>query len=116
MRRERSRSPSKPERSIQNNAKVLHHNLFRSDVYGANLLLHDMREIRVGINAGGLYGMDTTSVTQDFGRPRSDRFLTGAAYSEHDGDDFDYVGEGGIRFRAGGHCTAFEGVGPKLQF
>ena len=53
---------------------------------------------------------------QNFGRPRSDRFLTGAAYSEHDGDDFDYVGEGGIRFCADEHCTAFEGVGPKLQF
>ena len=69
MRRERSRSPSKPERSIQNNAKVLHHNLFRSDVYGANLLVHDMREICIGINAGGFYGMDTTSVTQNFGVP-----------------------------------------------
>jgi len=75
-----------------------------------------MREIGVEINAEGFYGMNTTSGKQNFGRPRSDRFLTGAAYSEHDGDDFDYVGEGGIRFRAGGHCTAFEGVGPKLQF
>ena len=75
-----------------------------------------MREIGIGTNADDFDGIDATSVTQNFGLPRSDRFLTGAAYSEHDGDDFDYVGEGGIRFCADEHCTAFEGVGPKLQF
>ena len=79
-------------------------------------MVHDMREIGIGTNADDFDGIDATSVTQNFGLPRSDRFLTGAAYSEHDGDDFDYVGEGGIRFRAGGHSTASEGVGPKLQF
>ena len=40
----------------------------------------------------------------------------GVAYSDHDGDDFNCVGEEGIGFRAGGHSTASEGVDPKLQF
>ena len=48
-----------------------------------------MREIGIGTNADDFDGIDATFATQNFGRPRSDRFLTGAAYSEHDGDDFD---------------------------
>lgn len=61
------------------------------------------------------FGMNATFTMQDFERAGCARFSTGAANSEHDGDDFDYVGEGGISFSRADTAQR-EVVGQKLQF
>ena len=49
-------------------------------VTGSVFLDPDMREVAIRMSADDFYGMDATFATQNFGRPRSDRFSTGVAW------------------------------------
>lgn len=99
--------------NTRNNVEVLHLNLFESDGHRANLLDPSMREVGIGFESGDFHGMDANFAVQNFGLAGGDRFLTGVAYNDKDGDDFYSIGEGkgGVSFSFGSDTKESERAG-----
>ncbi len=77
---------------------AIHDGWISSPGHRANLLDEDFREIGLGILQGeftsGSTTYDALMVTQNYAVSGGDKFLTGVAYRDSDGDDFYSPGEG----------------------
>lgn len=76
----------------------LHRNLFLSAGHRVNILNGSFRELGTGIEEGRFTSGSTTynavMATENFAKSGTDVFITGVAYTDHDGDRFYDVGEG----------------------
>ncbi len=93
-----TRSPS----GFQDEALLLHTNLMNSAGHRANILDADFREIGLGFEIGAYGSSENAMLTENFARSGSNKFLTGVAFDDRDGDLFYDVGEGlgGLTLRA----------------
>jgi hypothetical protein len=96
-----------------------HQGLFYSVTHRPNLLNADYTQTGVaqvltdGYQSGGV-SFNASVITNKFGTEDvTDRFLTGVAYDDHDGDSFYSIGEGrgGVTITALGHSTTTAGAG-----
>ncbi|AWN40136.1 CAP domain-containing protein [Methylobacterium durans] len=92
---------------ISDDTLTLHQNLMNSEGHRANILNAGFSEAGISVQEGQFQGWDGVLVTEDFGHSGSNVYVTGAAFSDANGNAFYDPGEG----LAGVTVTATDAAG-----